>query len=326
MNIQTFYQEAKKNSMSVVFPEAKDERILRAARQLQDEGLAQPILIGNSRTIEEIAANVNLNLGNLTIINPETSGRLESYAELYSLARPKTSAQAALRLLKKPLNYAGMMVRAGDANAVVAGVSNPTARVIKAGLMTIGLAENISTPSSFFLMIIPEFQGQKDKALIYADCAVNVDPDAEQLADIALASAQSARKLLEDASVAMLSFSTLGSAQHALADKVIEATQLIKTRNPTLAVEGELQFDAAIVPSVAAKKVASEGNVAGNANVLIFPDLNAGNIAYKLTQYMAGAQAIGPFLQGFAKPISDLSRGASVEDIVKTTVILLATA
>jgi phosphate acetyltransferase len=228
-------------------------------------------------------------------------------------------------MVKRPLYYAGMMAAAGDADTMVAGVATPTAMVIQAGVLTVGLAKGIETPSSFFLMVVPDFQGEKDKPFIFADCAVNIDPTASQLADIAIASQSSASKLLaDDPRVAMLSFSTRGSASHEHVDKVTEALQIARQKVPGMMVDGEFQADSAIIPRVAAKKVKDESSVAGRANVLVFPDLDAGNIAYKLTQYMAGAAAIGPFLQGFAKPLSDLSRGASVDDIVAASAICLA--
>jgi phosphate acetyltransferase len=323
--IGSFKERARGKDLSIVFPEGRDERIIRAARRLKDESIARPIVLGRPEQIEAARQKAGTDLDGIQTINPKESTKLDVYAQRYSRRREGIPVGVAKRIVVKPLFYAGMMVSCGDADTAVGGVASATATLIQAGVLTVGLIPGIETPSSYFLMVIPNFQGERDKPFIYADCAVNIDPTAEQLADIALASAVSARRLLgREPRVALLSFSTKGSASGESVGKIRRALEIARAREPDLAIDGEFQADSAIVPRVAAKKVKGESTVAGRANVLIFPDLNSGNVAYKLTQYMAGARAIGPFLQGFVKPITDLSRGATVDDIISATVLTLA--
>lgn len=280
--LENFFRQARKRSARIVFPEMEDPRVAKACGRLQDEGLCQPLPLAD-------------------ISDAQVAALIAARGTKEALAR---------RMLSRPLFRAAAMVAAGEADAMVAGADSPTKRVIEAASIAIGLADGVATPSSFFLMLFPD-----GRPMIWADCAVNVDPTAEELADIARASAASCAALVGPAEVAMLSFSTGTSGQGDSVERVREAAQITGFTGP-------VQADAALNARIAEKK----GLEAGEANVLIFPDLDAGNIAYKLAQELAGAQALGPFLQGFRRPVCDLSRGASVDDIVSSAVITAALA
>lgn len=318
-------QKAKEHKQRLVLPESLEPRTLQAADQVIAQGLAEVIFLGKRE--ETLAEAEKLGLQNISkaeFHSPDDKDFTEKYAELFKELRKKkgVSLEDARYTVKNPLYLGCLMIKAGDADCMVAGALSPTSSVLRAAFQVLKTRPGISVVSGAFIMLLPEnVPYGEDHMLIFADCAVVPDPTKEELAQIAISTAKTTKDIAGlDPRVAMLSFSTRGSASHEQVDKVREATELVKQLDPTLKIDGEMQSDAAIVPSVAEKK-APDSDVAGHANTLIFPNLSVGNIAYKLVQRLAGAGAVGPILQGLAAPVNDLSRGATVEDIVNTIIV-----
>jgi phosphate acetyltransferase len=300
----------------VVFAEGLEPRIIRAAAQVRDQDDVECILVGTPTEIEQAAALLGISLSGLHVVDPLSANQTATCAQHVQDLRQFKSIAMAERLVKKPLPFAAALVAIGEADLMVGGATCATKKVIEAAAMCIGFANDAGLASSFFLMQIPN----RSEPILFADCAVNIDPDAEALANIAISTARSAQALIgSEARVAMLSFSTQGSASHAAVDKVRSALEIAKALAPELKLDGEMQVDTALSARVAATKWQGSSEVAGQANVLIFPNLEAGNIGYKLVQQFTGARAIGPILQGFKRPVADLSRGASVDEIVEVT-------
>ncbi len=317
-------ERAKVNPKTIVLPEGEEPRMVKATKTIIEEGFAKIILLGREEKIKLIAEELNIELPDtIEIINPEDSDKISKYADSYFELRKHKglSRDEALNFLKNPLYFGALMVYQGDADGLVAGSINATGDVFRPALQTIKTAPGINIVSSCFVMVIPDCPYGDNGLIVFADCAINPNPNAEQLADIAIATAVTGKALLDiEPRVAMLSFSTKGSAKHPLVDKVIEATRIVKEKQPDLLIDGELQADAAIIPSIGERK-APGSKIAGKANILVFPDLQAANISYKLVERLSGAEAIGPISQGMRKPVNDLSRGCSAEDIVNVVAI-----
>ena len=321
--IESIKQRAKQNIKTIILPEAEDKRVLEAASKVIAQGFAKVILIGNKEQVEKDSKENNIDLSGVEIIDIKSSTKKQEYAQkLFELRQAKgMTKEEASKLIEEPIYFGMMMLKNGEADGLVSGAAHSTSNTLRPALQILKTAPNTKLVSAFFVMCVPNCEYGEHGTFIYGDSGLNQNPNADELSEIAISSAKSFRSLVEaEPKVAMLSYSTYGSAKSELTEKVIEATKLVKEKAPDLLVDGELQVDAAIIPEVSKSK-APGSPIEGNANVLIFPDLNAGNIGYKLTQRLAKAEAYGPLCQGIAKPVNDLSRGCSADDIVGVVAI-----
>ncbi|MCI8546919.1 MAG: phosphate acetyltransferase [Clostridia bacterium] len=316
--IDSIKEKAKSEIKTICLPEAEDIRVLEAANKVETEGFAKIILIGNKEKTEKLANENNIDISKAIIVDPEKSEKYEEYSQaFYELRKAKgMSEEEAKETLKEPIYFGTMMVKQGDADGLVSGAAHSTSNTLRPALQILKTAPGTKLVSAFFIMDVPNCEYGEEGIFVFGDSGLNENPTSDQLAEIAASSAKSFEQLVgKESRVGMLSYSTYGSAKSELTEKVIEATNILKERYPEIKSDGELQLDAAIVPSVAKSK-APNSEVAGKCNTLIFPDLNAGNIGYKLVQRLAKAEAYGPLCQGIAKPVNDLSRGCSADDIV----------
>ena len=321
--IEQIKQRAKNEIKTIVLPEATDVRILEAAQIVKNEGYAKVILVGQEEKVRELAKEKSIDIGDTQIIDPEKSDKINEYANtLYELRKNKgMTEEKAKQLVLDPVYYGMIMVKLGEADGLVSGAAHSTSDTLRPALQILRTAPGTKLVSAFFIMVVPDCEYGANGTFVFADCGLNEEPNPEALSEIAISSSKSFEQLVgEEAKVAMLSYSTYGSAHSASTEKVIEATKLVKEKAPNLLVDGEMQLDAAIIPEVAESK-AKGSPVGGKANVLVFPDLGAGNIGYKLVQRLAKAEAYGPLCQGIAKPVNDLSRGCSAKDVAGVVAI-----
>lgn len=321
--IETIKNKAKSEMKTIILPEAEDIRVLEATEKVGKEGFAKIILVGNTEKTKEIAKENNIDISSAEIIDPESSKKYEEYAKaFYELRKAKgMTEEEAHKILKNPVYFGMMMVKQGDADGLVSGAAHSTSDTLRPALQILKTAPGTKLVSAFFLMNVPNCEYGEDGVFVFADSGLNENPDSDKLAEIAASSAKSFEQLTgKEAKVGMLSYSTYGSAKSELTEKVIEATKFLKGRYPEIKADGELQLDAAIIPEIAKSK-APGSEVAGHCNTLVFPNLDAGNIGYKLVQRLAKAEAYGPLCQGIAKPVNDLSRGCSSDDIVGVVAI-----